>query len=315
MIYKRLYKIKGVHMQVFSVLSVVMALSCPTQTEVLYATAEAVEENYVDIDEGRRIAAAIFQWADSGRYAESCNDTAEFADLLNKDLDAYDGHFHFEAPTSKSSSEDWLMAWRADAASSNAGIREVRVLEGNVGYMRISTFYPWDLVEQKLTSAFKLLQGSRAMILDLRQNGGGDASTAEHLVRAVLEDEVEVVQKIRKRTSVEATPLPKRELPAYTKPMVVLVDRRTGSAAEFVAYSLQSLGRAKIVGSRTGGAASLIDEPITLPTGFRISIPVATPVNVVSGSSWERRGVVPDFPGGDDPLFVARLQLQAVSDH
>ena len=45
-------------MQVFSVLSVVMALSCPTQTEVLYATAEAVEENYVDIDEGRRIAAA-----------------------------------------------------------------------------------------------------------------------------------------------------------------------------------------------------------------------------------------------------------------
>lgn len=297
-------------MQLLSVLSAVMTLGCPAQSEVLYAAAEAVEERYVDIDEGRRIAAAIFQWADSGRYAKSCNDAGEFADLLNRDLDAYDGHFHFEAPASETSSEDWLMAWRADAVSSNAGIREVRVLEGNVGYMRISTFYPWDLAEQKLESAFNLLQDSGAMILDLRQNGGGDAGTAEHLVRTLLQDEVKAVQQIRRRDAIEETVLPKRELKHYTKPIVVLVDRRTGSAAEFVAYSLQSLGRATIVGSRTGGAASLIEDPIPLPTGFRISIPVATPVNLVSSSNWERRGVIPDAMGADDPIHIARTLLR-----
>jgi hypothetical protein len=63
------------------------------------------------------------------------------------------------------------MAWRADARSNGAGVREVRVLEGNIGYLRLSTFYPLDLARPKLAAAFTLLADTDGLVLDLRQNG------------------------------------------------------------------------------------------------------------------------------------------------
>jgi hypothetical protein len=72
---------------------------------------------------------------------------------------------------------------------------------------------------------------------------------------------------------------------------VVLIDRRTGSAAEFVAYSLQALGRARIVGTRSGGAAHMFDDPVLLPDGYQISIPDRQPINLRTGGNWERTGV------------------------
>ncbi|TYT23724.1 S41 family peptidase [Luteimonas viscosa] len=293
------------------VLGAVLAAGCPSQESVLRDAAAAVQETYVDPGRGRHIAQALSQWADSGRYVDTCEVPASFVEQLNADLDAYDGHFHVEAPGQAGDPQDWLMAWRADAGKANAGVREVRVLEGNVGYLRLSTFYPWDVAGAKIQAAFSLLADSGGLILDLRQNGGGDAGTAEQLVRTFLADEVSQVQRIEQRGTVSDSPLPRRELEAFTRPLVVLVDRRTGSAAEFVAYSLQVLGRAKVVGSRTGGAASLLGEPVQLSGGYRISIPYARPVNRVSGASWEKLGVRPDVPGGDDPLFIARMTLAA----
>jgi C-terminal processing protease CtpA/Prc len=101
--------------------------------------------------------------------------------------------------------------------------------------------------------------------------------------------------------------LPPASLPLYLKPLVVLIDRRTGSAAEFVAYSLQAQG-GRIVGSRSGGA-HMFDDPVLLPDGYQISIPDRQPINLRTGTNWERTGVAPDAAGGDDPLFVARQLL------
>ncbi|WP_432592964.1 S41 family peptidase [Stenotrophomonas maltophilia] len=296
-------------MAVSWMLGALLAAACPAQDGVLQAAASAVQAQYLDEAEGARIADALRSWSTQQRYADSCSDPAAFSARLNQDLDMFDGHFHVERVDAAAGQDDWLMAWRADARSNGAGVREVRVLEGNVGYLRLSTFYPLDLARPKLAAAFMLLADTDGLVLDLRQNGGGDDASADLLVRTLLDAKIGTVQQLDQRGRRTPVPLPPASLPAYLKPLVVLIDRRTGSAAEFVAYSLQALGRARIVGTRSGGAAHMFGDPVLLPDGYQISIPDRQPINLRTGGNWEGTGVRPDVAGGDDPLFIARQLL------
>lgn len=310
MIYKRLYILNaGWMMAVSWMLGALLATACPTQDGVLQAAASAVQAQYLDEAEAARIADALRSWSAQQRYADSCSDPAAFSARLNQDLDMFDGHFHVERVDAAAGQDDWLMAWRADARSNGAGVREVRVLEGNIGYLRLSTFYPLDLARPKFAAAFTLLADTDGLVLDLRQNGGGDDASADLLVRTLLDAKIGAVQQLHQRGRRTLVPLPPASLPVYPKPLVVLIDRRTGSAAEFVAYSLQALGRARIVGTRSGGAAHMFGDPVLLPDGYQISIPDRQPINLRTGGNWEGTGVRPDVAGGDDPLFIARQLL------
>ncbi len=288
-----------------------IAGGCPEQTRALNSAAEVIERNYLDVRVAGQIAADVRAWARAGRYSDVCQDRDAFMTRFNRDLDVYDGHFHFERPGGEDTGDDWLMAWRAESRKVNAGVREVRVLEGNVGYLRLTSFYPWDLAGPKLKAAFALLAETDGLILDLRQNGGGDDQTAGQLAAAFLGPDVTAVQDVDMRGRKEADPLPKLDLPRYPEDrrVAVLVDRRSASASEFVAYSLQAVGRAKVIGSRSGGAAHLLDDPIPVAGGYAIMVPNARPINRTTGGNWEGRGVRPDLPGGDDPLHVARQWL------
>ncbi|TFZ43049.1 peptidase S41 [Stenotrophomonas maltophilia] len=296
-------------MAVSWMLGALLAAACPAQDAVLEAAATAIQAQYLDAAEGARIADALRGWSNEQRYADTCADPKAFSARLNQDLDHFDGHFHVERVDASAGQDDWLMAWRADARRNGAGVREVRVLEGNIGYMRLSTFYPLDLARPRLAAAFALLADTDGLVLDLRQNGGGDDGSADLLVRTLLEASITQVQALEQRGRRTPVRLPPASLPAYLKPLVVLIDRRTGSAAEFVAYSLQALARARIVGSRSGGAAHMFDDSVLLPDGYQISIPDRQPINLRTGGNWERTGVTPDVSGGDDPLFVARQLL------
>ncbi|MCU1004110.1 S41 family peptidase [Stenotrophomonas maltophilia] len=296
-------------MTVSWMLAALLAAACPAQDGVLRAAATAVQAQYLDEAEGARIADALRTWSVQQRYADSCSDPVAFSARLNQDLDMFDGHFHVERVDAAAGQDDWLMAWRADARSNGAGVREVRVMEGNIGYLRLSTFYPLDLARPKFAAALALLTDTDGLVLDLRQNGGGDDASADLLVRTLLDAKIDAVQQLDQRGRRTPVPLPPASLPAYLKPLVVLIDRRTGSAAEFVAYSLQALGRARIVGTRSGGAAHMFGDPVLLPDGYQISIPDRQPINLRTGGNWERNGVRPDVAGGDDPLFIARQLL------
>lgn len=293
-----------------AMLLAVAAAGCPVQDAVLADAADAIESTYVVREDAVRIAADVRAWAAQQRYHAWCAEPETFLQRLNRDLGAHDGHFHVEHVGAGDGGEpDWLTAWRSGATAANAGVREVRVLEGNLGYLRLSGFYPWDLAGPKLAAAFALVADTEGLILDLRQNGGGDAGTADQMVRAFTDDAVRAVQRIERRDGTREDTLPPRELPAYSRPLVVLVDRRSGSAAEFVAYSLQSLGRARVVGARSGGVAHMLGEARPLAHGYRIAVPEARPLNLGTGTNWEGHGVEPDVPGGDDPLFHARRLL------
>lgn len=292
-------------------LAALLAGGCPQQEAVLEQMAKVIEKNYVIAQEARQIAESVRDWAGRGRYADACGDWLAFSTRLNRDLDAYDGHFHVERLVEEKAGadDDWLMAWRAAGIPTNMGVREVKVLEGNIGYLRLASFYPWDMAKPKLRIALELLKDTQGLVLDLRHNGGGDADTASQLVRAFLDDAVPSVQDVETRAGRRPEPLPARELPEYHGGVVVLLDRRSASASEYVGYSLQAVSRAVVIGSRSAGAATLLGDPKSLPHSFQVFIPDAQPVNMRTGGNWNREGVIPDVGGGDDPIHVARRVL------
>ncbi|MFD0408933.1 S41 family peptidase [Kitasatospora sp. NPDC127116] len=98
-----------------------------------------------------------------------------------------------------------------------------------------------------------------------------------------------------------------------SKPLYVLSSDSTFSAAEELAYDLQQLGRAVVVGERTRGGAHPC-QGWTVHPHLEATVPVGRAVNPVSRTNWEGVGVRPDVPSaaGDSldrahALALARL--------
>ena len=85
----------------------------------------------------------------------------------------------------------------------------------------------------------------------------------------------------------------------------MLTSAATFSGGEALAYDLQALGRATIVGETTRGGAHP-SEVVSLTSQIELRLPVARALNPITGSNWERVGVQPDIPAqASDALEVA----------
>jgi C-terminal processing protease CtpA/Prc len=79
----------------------------------------------------------------------------------------------------------------------------------------------------------------------------------------------------------------------YNKPLYILVNGRTASAAEAFAYALQAHKRAKIIGQTSAGAANM-NVFHRVNNEYYVSVSVAAPALPGTDSSWEQKGVQPD---------------------
>jgi carboxyl-terminal processing protease len=151
-------------------------------------------------------------------------------------------------------------------------------------------------------------RGARAFVLDLRGNGGGLVSEAQLVASAFLRSGKIVTTKGRS--------VPERTLNATgdpvvpTRPLVVLVDKATASAAEIVTGALQDRHRAKVVGTRTFGKG-VFQEVIELSNGGALDI-TAGQYFTPSGRNLGGKGVTtgsgiqPDVKATDDPKTAKR---------
>lgn len=146
-----------------------------------------------------------------------------------------------------------------------------------------------------LDAAFTMLHGSQALILDLRDCAGGSPNMVGYIVGHFFPEGANIYNTFHsRRGDMEETP---PEQPASGRrldtPLFVLTSGRTGSACESVAYTLQSAGRATIVGEPSAGAAN---PGGLLPVGDNLGVFVsfATPINPLTHSNWEEAGVQPN---------------------
>jgi hypothetical protein len=132
-----------------------------------------------------------------------------------------------------------------------------------------------------------------------------------YLVSAFVEPGKDVYNVFHARAGTEserpAIPYPE---PLLSVPLYVLTSARTASAAEAIAYTLQTCGRAKVIGERSAGAANP-GMMFRTSQGFAIFVSTGAPRNPINGRSWEGDGVRPDTETSD-VRALARAQVLAL---
>jgi len=150
-----------------------------------------------------------------------------------------------------------------------------RVLDDNIGYLRYESFAT-PVGEGNLDDALAYLALCRGLIVDIRNNGGGDLTTAERLAARFVHEKT-LTGYLQHKTGAGHSSFSDME-PQYLepssnmrwhKPVCVLTNRSVYSAANAFAVWMRELPNVKIVGDHTGGGSGM---PLnsSLPCGWNV---------------------------------------------
>ena len=288
--------------------------------------AAAIEENYFDEARAKKIAADLRSAASTGKF-DALQNERELSSELSTWLDPLDTHFDVswaEPKPASTAARDSTLPERVIPSNNpdkrkNYGIRGVEVLPGNIGYLDLRQFAGFEFGEpgqparQAVDAGLQLLAGTNAMIIDLRENGGGAPQMVGYLSSAFVKKDSDIFNTFhgRGRTMSEA-PLDWHPQPRLDTPLFILISARTASAAEAFAYTMQSAKRATIVGETSMGAANP-GARVDAGNGFTVFVSFASPINPITKTNWEDRGVNPDVAvaSAAAPDTARRLALQA----
>jgi len=196
------------------------------------------------------------------------------------------------------------------AAAERAGISAEKV--GDVGVLRVSALFPLELAAPYLDEAQEALRGARAVVLDLRANGGGDLDTAMAVLGWLLGPEPVHVSDVVYRDGSRRWESVPRDVLAPGTPAAALIGAGTYSSGEALAYHFQARRLGPLIGQRTPGAADHV-TPIVIGTHVRANLPRGYVVDAVTGSNWEQDGVRPDIACAEAEALeraLARLTSQ-----
>lgn len=277
---------------------------------ILDSLARTIEEQYIFPDAAGRICAELR----SREFAHA--DPQALADDVRSYLRTHDRHLSLiwrsaaspEAGPARTDFNDPAVLRRA-----NYGFRQFAVHEGNIAVIDLTLLCDTDQPEVLATfrAAMCLTAHADAMILDLRDLPGGWPSGSNLLLAHFLADEPVHLLTLTRRhgeSTQDWTPLENPLGHRPRLPLFLLVDERTASAAEALAYVAQSLGRATIVGRPTAGAANPGDF-FPLDDEFIAFVPTAAPIDPRTGTNWEGVGVLPDVSVAAEDALDCALQL------
>ncbi|WP_289291746.1 MULTISPECIES: S41 family peptidase [Bacteroides] len=145
------------------------------------------------------------------------------------------------------------------------------IMEGQVGYINLSSFSGSPSKDFKKAFLDLKKQGATSLVIDLRNNGGGLLDQAVEIVNFFVPRGKTIVTTKGKIKQASNTYKTLREPLDTDIPIAVLVNSGTASSSEILSGSLQDLDRAVIVGNRTYGKG-LVQVPRSLPYGGNLKI-------------------------------------------
>ncbi|HEX9937311.1 MAG TPA: S41 family peptidase [Longimicrobium sp.] len=287
-------------------------LTARQQAEVVDSIGKLFEAFYLLPDSARVIAARLKERAAAGAYT-SLTAPADFAQALTTDIRAVNDDKHLRVVVRGPGQGPGPGAGAA-APGGYRYLEKVEMMPGQVGYLKLAGFAGAPEAADEIGRALRELQGSRAMVIDLRGNRGGSARLANVLISHFTDPGLvslhvwsreEPADTVERRTLAEV-PGPRRT----DVPLFVLVDSMTVSAGEDVPFVLKNLGRATLIGEVTRGGGR---NNMYLPAGhgLSVSISVTKVWDPCTGREWERTGVephvrVPAAQALDEALKLAR---------
>lgn len=199
----------------------------------------------------------------------------------------------------------------ADYRRYNAGFKEVKVLEGNVGYRDLRGFAPHFYGKDFADAYLKLIGQCDAVIIDLSKNGGGDPEMVQYLCSYFIEGGVHLNDfyfRDGDRT-IEFWTLDKVDGTKMTDvPLFVMTGEKTFSGAEEFSYNMQTQKRATLVGQTTGGGANPGRE-MRINEELLVFIPRGMAINPITKTNWEGIGVIPEVKTDVSETLDKTLEL------
>jgi hypothetical protein len=297
------------------------SLEAADRKEVIEATASLLENRYVYADRGEVVAEELRRKAESGKW-QHIGDPEAFAEALTAYLREASGDGHLGLAFS----EDLLPEDNAAAeagygaaemerwygAHLNHGFEKIERLPHNIGYLDLRVFAPTAMAGDVAAAAMTLLAQSDALIIDLRNNGGGHGEMAHLIMAYLLAGSREVSGNYHRPTDEHTRAMTPVWVPGRRygegRPVYLLISGRTFSAAEGFAYDLQALGRAVVVGEPSGGGAHPFEYRRVHPH-FVLSLAEARSINPITGGNWQGAGVQPDVRVPADKALDKALEL------
>lgn len=200
---------------------------------------------------------------------------------------------------------------------------DYRILDDNIGYVRYESFSD-GIGEGNLDEVLSFMLLCRGMIIDIRNNGGGDLTNAEKLAARFCQEKT-LVGYIQHKTgkghsdfsALEPRYLEPSSRIRWHKPVCVLTNRHVYSAANEFVSQMKALPTVQIVGDRTGGGAGMPFSS-SLPNGWTVRFS-AVPIYDAQKHNTEF-GIDPDynvqltdadFARGKDTIIEFARQLLA----
>lgn len=187
-----------------------------------------------------------------------------------------------------------------------------KILDGTIGYIQVNQFSSdtFGLVQQGVTKFQQA--GVQKVILDLRNNPGGEVDSAVNISSLWLSDGALVMQAKRGDQVIE------RDTATGTNPLkgmqtVVLVNGGSASAAEITTLALHDNKAATVMGEKSFGKG-VMQQVIPFSDGSELKVTIAKWYSP-NGTNINHVGIAPDqvVAAGDDP--TNDLQLQAAQNY
>ena len=185
----------------------------------------------------------------------------------------------------------------AELRRNNFGFTKYELLDNNVAYLRLDGFENLDFAEDTAIAIMSLLSNSDAIILDMRQNHGGNGNMVHFLSSYFFEERTQLNSLYFRAKDSLSTAWTDPDVPGeklLRQKLFILTGRNTASAAESFAYTMKNYNRAILVGENTRGAAHWNESYQFPELGIFLEIPVARPINPVTQKGWQGIGVIPD---------------------
>ncbi|MDE6693440.1 MAG: peptidase S41 [Muribaculaceae bacterium] len=186
-------------------------------------------------------------------------------------------------------------------------------LPGNIGLLRIPSFQPYNFDVEAFGDMFEQkIMPTDGLIIDIRDNTGGDSQVGQLIMMLLATDTIPQApwdtpdyeatyaswgQKWHSK-SIESQPIVPfclshpDDMPKYDKPIVLLVNATTFSAAEDFTVLFRNAGRGKIVGTPTGGSTG---NPINIDLGWGYNCRICTRhERLADGTEFIGIGIQPD---------------------
>ncbi len=183
------------------------------------------------------------------------------------------------------------------------------LLQGDIGYISVSSFE--DVTKEQFRNALDELeaQGQKALIIDLRDNGGGLLATAVDMLDRLLPQGLVVYTQDKKGRKQEYF---STDDESFDKPIAILVNENSASASEVFAGAMQDYGSAVLVGTTTFGKG-IVQSVFNLSDSTALKL-TTSKYYTPKGRNIHGTGLEPDIPAELDGQSAPQRQGDILID-